>query len=569
MKEEKVLSAAGIVEQQYKEGLAYKKHMGFLDNWPMYERFKASDQWGPVTQKTKNLPRPVFNIIEYIQNHKVSTVMNENIKMIFSSQEFADPTDFADPLDQVKAQKAEEASDNFTRYSDVVWEQIKQDQINEEALESASNLGTGIWHYYWDNSITRGHITAYTGDMCGETLDPMNVFFGNPQQLNVQKQPYIIISSREMLSTVKEVAEKNKLSKEMIAQIKPDKDTQDQGYDRAKVELTGSQKVTVLTKYWKKEGKVFFTKVCSGIVIFPETSTEMKLYPIVVMQWERRKRSIFGVGDTEGIIPNQKEINMLLAMQALSVRLTAWPKLIYRPGAIDPNKITNSAGEMIEDRSAPGMGDGVKYLHPPSPSGAVPGIIESYMEYTKSLSSAQDASTGDISSGKLNASAIMLLQKAAGIPIESIKKRFYQAMEDVGRIWEEFWKVKYNLPRNVVFEDDDGNKFSKEFKGSDYKDIDLHLKIDIGPSSVYSEQLMMASLDNMLAAGHITFDQYLEFAPKNVVPFRDRLVRQRKQQQEEQALIQAQMEQMGAMLPQQGIQQHRTPVIPQQGLQIV
>ncbi|MFS0837262.1 hypothetical protein [Paenibacillus sp. 1P03SA] len=141
---------------------------------------------------------------------------------------------------------------------------------------------------------------------------------------------------------------------------------------------------------------------------------------------------------------------------------------------------------------------------------------------------------------RLNASAIMLLQKAAGVPIESIKKRFYRAMEDVGRIWEEFWKVKYNMERRVTVEDDDGNPVPMDFTGSNYRDVELNLKIDIGPSSSYSEELMMASLDKLFDGGHITLTDYLDFAPGNVIPFKDRLLKRIEQREMEAQMMQEQ-----------------------------
>ncbi|UKS25030.1 hypothetical protein LOZ80_25980 [Paenibacillus sp. HWE-109] len=518
------------VQKNYTYGLAYIKRMGFLDLWPEYERFKAGIQWPPVTKRTENLPRPVFNIIRYIENHKVSTVMNENVKMLFSPEEMAGDGPESEQQETIET----EAADKFTRYSDTAWEKIKQDELNEEALESASNLGTGIWHYYWDSDITGGKELPYEGDMCGETIDPLNIFFGNPQERRVQKQPYILISFRDEVDSVKEQAIANKVPQHLVDLIKPDSDTNNEGYDRAKVELTDSTKTTVLTKYWREKGMIYFTKVCGSIIVKPKTPTNMKLYPIVVMQWERRKKSIFGVGDTEGIIPNQKAINFLMAMQLLSVQLTGWPKLVYKDGAIDPNKVTNTPGEMIADKTPPGQGDGVKYLTPGSSTNLAMGLVDSFMEYTKSLSSAQDASTGDVGKGQLNASAIMLLQKAAGVPIESIKKRFYRAIEDIGRIWEEFWKVKYNTTRKVTLKNDDGKEYPAEFNGSNYKDVDMNLKIDIGPSSQYSEELMMSSLDKLFDGQYISLEDYLEFAPQNVIPFKDRLLKKIEKQKEAQ-----------------------------------
>lgn len=505
---------AGEVEKQYQEGLSYKRRMGFLDKWPQYERFKAGDQWPPSNERTQNLPRPVFNIIKMIETHKVATVMSEQIKMIFSPQEMSD-------------QEENGIGELFSRFSDATWERIKQDELNEEGLDIAANTGTGIWHYYWDSAAKGGRIDPWVGEMKGEVLDPINVFFGNPQQRQVQKQPYIIISSREDVNSVKKYALANGLSKEMVSLIKPDKETQDQGYDMAKVEVGGIGKVTVLTRYWKDDnGKVIFCKTAAGLTIKKEINMQLTRYPIAVMQWERRKKSIFGVGDTEGLIPNQKAINLLVAMQILSVQLTGWPKLVYKTNAIDPWKITNSPGEMIEDRLPTGQGDGVKYLTPVAMSQSASNLVEAILAYTRQMTGADDAATGTAPSADLNATAIMLLQKAAAIPIESIKRRFYRLVEDVGRIWEDFWKMKYNLPRKIVLKDDEGEEYVETFDGSNYQNAELNLKIDVGPSSTYSESLVLSSLNEALNRGDITYEQYLRYAPKTVVPYRDRILKE-------------------------------------------
>ncbi|MFD1136743.1 portal protein [Paenibacillus urinalis] len=528
---------ASEIDQQYEEGLSYKRRMGFLAKWPMYERFKAGDQWPAAVPQTQNLPRPVFNIIKMIETHKVANVMSEQIKMIFSRQEIDDMT-----------AEEEDVGDLFSRFSEATWERLKQDELNEEGLDVAANTGTGIWHYVWDNSIAGGELFPYQGEMQGEILDPINVFFGNPQQRNVQKQPYILISSREPVKNVRAYARANKMSKEMTMQIKPDKDVQDEGYDAAKVELNDKGKVTVLTRYWKANGKVMFCKVAAGMTIKPATDTELTLYPIAVMQWERRKKSIFGVGDTEGLIPNQKAVNLLVAMQILSVQLTGWPKLVYKSNAIDPWKVTNAPGEMIEDRSPVGQGDGVKYLTPGTINAQAANLVEAILAYTRQMTGADEAATGSAPSADLNATAIMLLQKAAAIPIESIKRRFYRLIEDIGRIWEDFWKVKYNIERQVMLKDDEGETYPEMFNGSQYQGVELNLKIDVGPSSTYSEALMVSTLEKAKAEGDITFAQLLKYMPKSIVPYRDRLL---KELDEQKGVIALMEEQFNSMPPDQ------------------
>lgn len=524
---------AGEMEKQYKDGLSYLRKMGFLDKWPEYERFKSGDQWPAATARTKSLPRPVFNLIKMIETHKVANVMSEQINMLFSREE-ADET-----------QGQEDIGDLFSRYSAATWENIKQDDINEEALDIAANTGTVAVHYYYDMSIKGGVQMPYIGEMQGEVIDPINIFFGNEQQRNVQRQPYIIISSRESVKSVREYARNNGMSEEMSTQIKPDKDTQDEGYDMAKTEVADSGKVTVITRYWKDNGgKIMFSKAAGGMTIKKETDTMLSRYPIAVMQWERRKKSIRGIGDTEGLIPNQKAINTLVAMQILSVQLTGWPKLIYKKGAIDPSKITNAPGEMIEDHLPVGQGDGAKYLTPGNISAVAGNLVESILAYTRQMTGADEAATGSAPSADLNATAIMLLQKASAIPIESIKRRFYSFIEDIGRIWEDIWKVKYNLPRQINLKDDDGEEYPATFDGSQYQDVPMQLKIDVGPSSTYSESLMLSSLDKALDRGDIDYVQYLKYAPHAVVPFRDRLMKEL----EEKKGIVGQMEQLIASM---------------------
>jgi hypothetical protein len=548
-----LMEEASIIQQQYKDGLAYKVQQGYPSKWAEFERFRAGDQWAPPTNRTKSLPRPTLNLIDQIQSHRVSSVMNENIKMVFSASEVEEES----PIMQ--------AADTFTRFADSTWERIGQDDLNEEALDSASNIGTAIWHYYWDSSKQGGNKLKWSGQLEGETIDAVNFFPSNPQQRFVQKQKYIIITNREDVSALKSLAKANGLSNELVNLIQPDSDTQDQVYDKAKQELTGSDKVTVITKYWKEDvteekmdergipyritySQIFFTKVAGNVVVKPKTNTRLKLYPLEVMQWKRRKRSIFGVGDTEGLIPNQKSINFLIAMQILSVQNTGFPKLLVKKEFIMQNP-TNDPGEIVYDNSPPGSGWGMQYLNPGNISGHAQNLVDTLTSFTKEVSGANESSMGEQVSANMPASAIMMLQKAAGIPIESVKRRFYKSMENIGRIWEEFFKVYYNTTRMITVKDDDQETYSTEFNGSEHQDTEMNLKIDVGASSAYSETLMMSSLDKLFDKGDVNLEQYLKYAPKNVVPFKDRLLKEIQKIQEQQMNDQGNADQLIQQLP--------------------
>lgn len=506
------------LSKHHKNGLQYHQSMGFSEKWPEYERFLAGDQWPAPTERTKGLPRPVFNIIAYIQTHKKANVMGDSIKMIYSSEE-EEEFGVNSEIDT-----AMEGADLFTKFAEKTWERIQQDKLNDELLISASNCGTGLLHYYWNQNITGGISTKYIGDFEGEFIDPANCFFGNPQCADVQKQPYVLITHRELLSNVKEIAKANGVPEHLMELLTEDKNVNNELYDSAKHEMGDMEKVTVLTEYYKKNGSVYFKKVVNDVLIVPETDTKLTLYPIALMPWRPRKKCIYGIGDTEGLIANQKGINFSLAMMLLSQQQTGWPKLLAKPGAIQQT-ITNTPGEIITDYYV-GEGDGIKYMQTGSFSAQTFGLVDKFIELTKNLSGANEAAMGEAPGADMSAQAIALLQKSAGVPLEDIKKRFYLCMEDVGRIWADIWKNKYNLPRRIKVDNDEGNAEMRDFLGTDYKNSPIHLKIDIGPSTTYSEFSAQGTLDRLYDRGAIDTKLYLKYSSKTSVPFKENLLRE-------------------------------------------
>lgn len=53
----------------------------------------------------------------------------------------------------------------------------------------------------------------------------------------------------------------------------------------------------------------------------------------------------------EGIIPNQKIINLMSSMHALAAQNTAWGKYIVSEGALRGQVITNIPGQVLIDYS--------------------------------------------------------------------------------------------------------------------------------------------------------------------------------------------------------------------------
>lgn len=491
------------------------KQAGYFAKWSECDKFKSGNQWAPATEKTKNLPRPVINVIRYIENHKVSQILNEPVKMVFSPDELNEE-DMSSTV----------GANVFSQYSATEWENVQQDRLNEKALDKASNLGTAIWHYYYDTEKTGGRKLKYIGSLAGEVIDPINCFVGNPQQQDTQKQPWILISGRYTVEEARAEAKKNGAKESDLLRIQGDSNTLDEGYDVAQKEL--KEKVTVITAYWKENKSVWLAKVCGDVFIQKPVDTQHKLYPIVNMQWYEKDKSWYGIGDTEGLINNQKSINLMVAMQMMSAQLTGMPKLMLKQGFID--NFNNDPASVIVDNNPTG-GWSAQYLQPAAMTSQVSELVEFLIGNSKTLAGATETATGELAkSSQMNATAIMLLQKASGVPIESIKRRFRRAMEEIGQIWLEFWTINYNTARLISVKDNSGQEIPLEFRGSDFKDIGLKLKLDIGASADYSETLVMTTLDKLYDKGAIDTKTYVELAPASVMPFKQDLLKQLEQQ---------------------------------------
>jgi len=510
------------------DGTSYLSSMGFLHLYPQCERFSAGDQWAPVTKKTKDFPRPVVNVIRYINNHKISSVINDPVKMIFA----ADDEDEQDQMSGV-------AAELFSAYSSTEWENVHQDELNEDAIQQAANLGAGIWHYFWDSTVQTGVKRVSQGKLCGETLDPLSVIVGNPQIVDTQTQPYILIFSRRDIEDIKNEA-KAKGCKN-ITGIMPDNEDSNRSYTTTIHEV--SKKSTVLTLYWKENGTVHLMKICGDVIIQDDIDTTRKLYPIVKMNWYKRSKSWYGQGETEGLINNQKSINLMVAMQMKSAEAVGMPKLMLKAGNSKWDNDPSSA--YIDNSGNPAWG--AQYLQPSSISPSVPTLVDFLMENVKTLNGASESGTGDIGSlTNISPTVILSLQAASQVPIESIKKRYKRAMKDVGEVFQEFWTTNYNTTKTIMVKkltptidpttgqqaidqmtgqpQTQETEQPQDFKGTDFKAAGLKLHIDVGTCQSYSDQLVTTSLDKLFDTKSIDTKTYVELYPENAMPYKHTLL---------------------------------------------
>ena len=139
---------------------------------------------------------------------------------------------------------------------------------------------------------------------------------------------------------------------------------------------------------------------------------------------------------------------------------------------------------------------------------------------TQNLAGAGDNVTGNIDPTQTSGKAILAVQQASQQPINSQVEAYKTFIEDIARIWFEMLKA-YSV---------NGIKLTKEEKDYandttydtqyilDYEELnklELDLKIDITPKSAFDKYAMEVSLENLLSAGQITFEEYVNALPED------------------------------------------------------
>ena len=144
----------------------------------------------------------------------------------------------------------------------------------------------------------------------------------------------------------------------------------------------------------------------------------------------------------------------------------------------------------------------IDYITPASVSNDAFGMFERTVALTKELMGANDGALGAINPENASGKAIQAVMDQAAQPLESTKRRFYNYVEDVALIWADIIRAYCSKELLTVKTEEKVDKIDSEV----LKNILLTVKVDVGPSTRWSELSTIESLDTLLKNNHITFD---------------------------------------------------------------
>ena len=510
------------IQQKFAKCFDFNQQIGLYDTVKVNEDFFIGNQWEGV--EANGLPTPTFNFLKQVVLFQVATITSDNLAMQASPMP-STATYTAAQLEQITGIVNQQ-------YAAII-ERNRIVTKLREFLRNAAVDGDGCMYFYFDPDIENGQ--AVKGEIVAEVIENTRVHFGNPNCRDVQRQPYIILSRREIVEDVRcraeEMKKDGKCRLEDVDEITADSEKFQNRYDSYT-----DDKVTVLTYFYRsRETKTIWCAESTenGLIREPY-DTECKMYPIVWINWDYIHDCYHGQAMITGLLPNQKFINKIFAMVGISLLTTAFPKVIY-----DRNRIRNWDGSVGTAVGVNGSVDNVaKTIDGATVNPQIAQFMELCISKTRSFLGASDVAMGD--SRPDNTSAIIALQRAANTPMELTKQNLYQCVEDMGRIWLDMMSVKYGKRMVEVKQQIDKpgeqplgmnlseQNYLEDFDFSELKKVQLAIKQDVGASSYWSEMANVQTLENLLMNGHIDAVQFLERIPNGYVAKKQELIQQLK-----------------------------------------
>ena len=311
-----------LVWDRFCQAVDFKRQIGLYDTVRTNENYFIGNQWEGV--QAKGLPTPVFNFLKRVVLFQVATITSDNMTLQAAPLL---------PTAQFPARRLEEITGVLNGQFAALFESAKLTTRLREMMRNSAVDGDGCMYFCFDPDVENGQ--PVKGEIQAEVVENTRVHFGNPNQRDPQKQPWIILSRRMLLEDARALAERWGADPEAL---RPDQEAFHNRYDS----YTGD-KVTVLTHFWRDRttGSIFCCESAERGMLRPPYDTGLRRYPLIWLSWDFVQDCYHGQSLITGLIPNQNFINKIFALTGVSLLTTAFPKVIY-----DKNRLRSWDGSV-------------------------------------------------------------------------------------------------------------------------------------------------------------------------------------------------------------------------------
>lgn len=471
----------------YTQAQMYARQKNLYESTDKNFRMYNGDQWAGV--KLKGIEPVQLNFIKPIINYKIGAI-SQNLWAIHYSAENIDIPEFGE--------NARKACELLNKKAAKIWETTYMDYKVRLFSKIAAINGEAPIYLNYNEELKIPEI---------EILNKTDIYFGDENHSEIQKQPYILIKKRMPVSNAKIFAREKGLSQKEIEYIIGDQETFEEAGEYAKEEKDNM--VTIVWKFWKENKTVHMSISTRYCEIKKDEDTQLNLYPITHMLWEEEQGSARGVGEISvGLIANQIEVNKTLMRRALVAKNTAYPQKVVNIDKIQNPSALNEVGGIIRvsGTDVQNVQNVFTNINPAQMSADVEKLQQDLIQISRELASASQAASGDIDAEQASGRAILAVQQASQQPLVEQLSSLKRTIEDIARI--EFDMIKtYNsdgLEVEVEIEDPQTGQTTiqiEKIDGSVLEALKTTVKVDITPKSAYDKYAQERSVENLFVKG--------------------------------------------------------------------
>lgn len=471
----------------YEQGRNYCRLINMYSDTDKNYRFYNGDQWQGL--KVKGIEPVQLNFIKAIIKYKVGTINSNLWGANFSSENFEN---------KEFRQIAERTCEMLNKKASKIWEHDGLDLKIRKTTKDAAINDEGVMYvdYDIDNQMPRNEI-----------ISKNDIYFGNENDSDLQRQPYIIIKQRLPVIEVQQMAHDYGVGSEKLDAICGDQDYWEQAGEHAKLEK--DPMCTVITKMYKENGTVHFEKATRYVELKKETDTGLTLYPVAHMVWEEKEGSARGEGEVRQLIPNQIEVNKTIMRRLITVKQTAYPQKVVNTDKIMNPSAVDEVGGVLKTKGGMSVEDVRNIFATISPaqmSADVEKVQNELIQVTRELAGAGDIATGDVNPESASGKAILAVQQAAQQPLVEQLSALKQFVEDLVRIWLDMF-VTYST-EGMTLEDTVPDPMTGEevielvtIPQTVLQELQATVKVDITPKGAFDKYAQELSLENLLNNG--------------------------------------------------------------------
>lgn len=514
--------------QLYSEAQSYARLIGMYSDTDRNFRMYNGNQWEGV--KVKDVELVQLNFIKPIVKFKVGTI-NQNLWAInFSAENFENPEFMP---------TAVKVCELLNKKAAKIWERNNMDYYMRVLSKIAAINDEAVAYFYYDKKENMPIL---------EVLAKNDIYYGNENDDNIEKQPYIIIKQRMPVINARDLAAKYQVPSDQINLIVGDMETSEESGESAKYEK--DDMVTVLTKLYKKDGKLYYSKATRFVELKKETNTLLELYPVAHLPWEPKEGSARGEGEVRNLIPNQLEVNKTLMRRALVTKNTAYPqKAVNVENLQNPDAINKVGGILkFKGKEVSDINKVFSISNPAQMSTDVKQLQQDLIDTTRALAGASESATGEVKPDEASGKAILAVQQASQLPLVEQIGTLKNFVESIARIWLNMI-ITYNQNgmklEETVTDPTTGQEITQlvDIPASVMQELKASVKVDVTPTSAYDRFAQEVSLENLLKGGWFSpqligqLKMYVKALPDNSTMPKQKILEMIKEQEKEQQRI--------------------------------